>query len=152
MAFGMTNFLRNKLVDYVFRGVTYAPPTDMYVALTTTMPSVSFAGTEVDAASYARVAVACNTDEWAATNGDEYTDDPSTGTTGRTSNNNTINFGNAGEDWGDVVAWEIWDAATGGNRLMFGSIVDGSGYDTTRSISTNDPVAFPVSALAITMV
>lgn len=145
---GMSNYLRNKIIDWFHRGVSFTPPATVYVALCSTAPTASTAGTELSGTSYARVAVAQGTTEWAATNGDTTTTNPSTGTTGTTSNNADVDFGTAGAGgWGTASHWETYDASTGGNRLQYGTIVDGGGTPTPRTIGAGDPVKFPISTL-----
>lgn len=144
---GFSNYLRNKLVDWFHRGDSFTPPTTVYIALVTTTPTASTAGTEATGTGYARQSVASSTSAWAATNADGSTTDPSTGTTGTTSNNAIINFGTAGASWGTVTYWEMYDASTSGNRLMYGQIVDSGGAAAPRTIASGDPVSFPISAL-----
>lgn len=146
---GMTNYLRNKLVDWMHRGVSFTPPATMYVRLCSTAPSAAAAGTELSGTGYAAEAIASSTTAWAATNADGSTANPSTGTNGTTSNNAIIDFGTAGSAWGTASHWELWDAATGGNRLFYGAIVDSGGTPTPRSIASGDPVSFPISALKV---
>lgn len=146
---GFTNYLRNKLVDWFHRGVAFTPPDPLYVRLVSTTPTAAAAGTELSGTGYAAVSIAKSTTAWAATNADASTTNPSSGTNGTTSNNAVVNFGTAGSAWGTASHWEIWDAATGGNRLLYGEIVDGAGTPTPRSIANGDPVSFPISALRV---
>lgn len=144
---GMSNYLRNKIVDWLHRGQSFTPPTPVYIALCSTAPSPSSAGTELAGTGYARQSIAQSAAAMAATNGDGLTTTPSTGTTGITSNNAVVNYGTAGSAWGTASHWESYDAVTAGNRLNYGTIVDGAGAPTPRSISSGDPVSFPISAL-----
>ena len=146
---GFTNYFRNKLVDWFHRGVLFTPPDPVFIRLVSTTPTPSSAGTELTGTGYAAVSVAKSAIAWAATNADASVPNPSTGTTGTTSNNAVINFGTAGSAWGTVSYWEMWDASTGGNRLLYGEIVDAAGTATPRSIANGDPVSFPISALRI---
>jgi hypothetical protein len=146
---GLTNYLRNKLIDWYHRGQSFSPPATLYVRLCSTTPSASAAGTEISGTGYAAVPIASSTTAWAATNSDGSTANPSTGTSGTTSNNAVINFGTAGSSWGTVTHWEMWDGATTGNRHFYGEIVDAGGTPTPRSISSGDPVSFPISALRV---
>lgn len=146
---GFTNYLRNKLVDWFHRGVAFTPPDPLYVRLVSTAPTAASAGTELSGTGYAAVSIAKSTTAWAATNADASTINPSSGTNGTTSNNAVVDFGTAGSAWGTASHWEIWDAATSGNRLLYGEIVDGAGTPTPRSIALGDPVSFPISALRV---
>lgn len=146
---GFTNYFRNKLVDWFHRGVAFTPPDPLYVRLVSTTPTPAAAGTELSGTGYAAVSIAKSTTAWAATNADASTTNPSSGTNGTTSNNAIVDFGTAGSAWGTASHWEIWDAPTGGNRLIYGEIVDGAGTPTPRSIALGDPVSFPISALRV---
>lgn len=146
---GMSNYLRNKLVDWFHRGTTFTPPATHYVALVTTTPSAGTAGTEVTGTGYARQPITLSTTTMASTGADGSTTNPSSGTTGKTSNNALIDWGNAGSAWGTVTYYEIYDASTAGNRLFFGQIVDSGGAAAPRTIASADPVSFPISAMAI---
>lgn len=151
MSYGMTNYLRNKLVDWYHRGVAHTPPANHYIRLVTTTPNAAAAGTEVTFTGYAAQAIAQSTTAWAATNADGSTANPSSGTNGTTSNNAIVNFGTAGSAGSAAVThWEAWDAATGGNRLYWGEIVDGTGTPAPRTIASGDPVGFPISYLRVT--
>jgi hypothetical protein len=77
-----TDYAENKLIDYLFRGQASGTPSTWYVALYTTCPTDSTAGTEVtNANSYARVSVGANAlTNWASTQGNT---SASTGTSGR---------------------------------------------------------------------
>ena len=63
----MTDYLENKIIDWLLRGQTFTPPATAYVALYTTAPTDSTAGTEVSGGSYARVAVTSSLANWAGT-------------------------------------------------------------------------------------
>jgi hypothetical protein len=104
------DYLENKLLDHVLGRVTYTPPTTVYVALFTTPVSDTGVGTEVSGGGYARVAVANTTASW------------TTAANGQKSNAVAITFPKATANWGTVVAWAIFDAATGGNCLYYGDV------------------------------
>lgn len=144
----MSNYLRNKLIDWFLRQEAFSPPATVYVALCTSAPTAAAAGTEVSTSGtgYAREAVTSSLANWAGTQAALSTT-ASSGTTGETSNNSAIDFGTATITWGTVSHWEIYDAATSGNRLIFGTIVDGVGSPSPRTIVAADPVSFPASAL-----
>jgi hypothetical protein len=149
MSYGASNYLRNKLVDWFHRGQSFTPPATQYIRLVTTTPTASAAGTEVSFTGYAPVAITSSLTAWAATNADGSTA-VSTGTGGTTSNNAVLNYGTAGSAGSAAIThWEAWDAASGGNRLYWGEIVDGSGTLTPRTISSGDPVSFPISFLRV---
>lgn len=145
---GMTNYLRNKILDWFHRGESFTPPASVWITLVSTTPSAATAGTELTGTGYARQEIESTLTAWAGTHGPG-TDDVSSGTSGITSNNEIIDFGTAGSVWGVTTHWELYDASSGGNRLMYGSIVDVSGVPVSRSINSGDPVSFPTSALTV---
>jgi hypothetical protein len=144
----MSDYLRNKLIDWFIRQQSFSPPATVYIALCTSAPTAAAAGTEVSTSGtgYAREAVTASLTDWAGTQAALSTS-ASSGTSGETSNNSAIDFGTATTSWGTVSHWEMYDASTSGNRLIFGTIVDGVGSPSPRSIVPGDPVSFPASAL-----
>lgn len=54
----MTDYLEDKVRDHVLRGIAYASPPTVYLALFTTATTDAGGGTEVAGGSYARQAVA----------------------------------------------------------------------------------------------
>jgi hypothetical protein len=117
---GMSDYLENKLIDFVFRGQTFTPPTTLYVALFTTADNdAGSTRVEVSGGAYARAAIASSAANWAATNGPGVTTPASSGNTGTTSNNNAIPFPTPTANWGTVQGIGIMDAATGGNELWY---------------------------------
>ena len=150
---GMSSYLRNKLHDWLHRGQAFSPPTTVYLALCTTQPTATTAGTEVTGTGYARVAVTHSMANFSGTQGPGTTV-ASSGTNSYITNNVLINYGSAGSDWGSpnpVSHWETYDALTSGNRLEFGTIVNSVGTPNPRSIATGDPVSFPVGAFKYAM-
>lgn len=152
MAGSKSDYLENKIIDWFFRGVSFTPPTHLYIGLFTvalTDASVSPFTNEVSnsGTNYARVDLAPSTSNWAATNGPTTTTNPSSGTGGQTSNNIAITFNTPSASWGTVVAFGIFDAATwqGGNLLYWGDLT------VPKTISANDAApSFAISQLVIT--
>lgn len=128
----MSDFLENKLIDFLFRaqalGITGATaaagtgPANVYVALFTTNENDAASGAvEVSGAGYARVAVAASLANWAGTQG-AGTTVASTGSSGTTSNNNPITFGAPTANWGVITGAALFDALAGGNMLAYGAL------------------------------
>lgn len=147
----LSDFAENKLIDFLFRGqalgITGASaaagtgPSTIYVALYTTAPTDSTAGTEVSGGSYARVAVTSSLANWAGTQG-AGTTTASTGTSGTTSNNNAITFPSPTANWGVIVAAGLLDAATGGNLLAYGALT------ANKTVNNGDAApSFPAGSL-----
>jgi hypothetical protein len=147
----LSNFLENKLIDFLFRGqalgITGASaasgtgPTTIYVALYTSSPTDAGGGTEVTGGSYARVAVTSSLANWAGTQSAGSTT-ASSGTSGTTSNNNAITFPAPTANWGTVVAAALLDASTGGNILAYGALTN------NKTINNGDAApSYPAGAL-----
>lgn len=122
-----TDFLENKLIDFIFRaqalGITGATaaagtgPATLYIGLFTAAPSDTGGGTEATGGSYARVAVTSSLTNWAGTQAAASTT-ASSGTSGTTSNNIAITFPASTAAWGTLTYWAAFDAATAGNMLI----------------------------------
>ncbi len=137
----MSNYLENKLIDHIFRGVALpALPASLHIALLTADPTetgsmaseVSTSGT-----NYARAVVtrATTSAGWAATDAAGSTAATSAGTSGTTSNNSAIPF-NApgGTGWGVISHVAVMDSAIGGsnNMLFYGQLT------TPKTVNAND--------------
>lgn len=113
MASGKSNYWANKLLNKTFNGAAVAFPASVWIRFYTTELTAGGAGTEVDADGYAPVEIVCN-----ATNFPVVAD--------RSMENAAeIVVGTAGEDWGELLAWGVWDAETAGNLLWWGGIAGG---------------------------
>jgi hypothetical protein len=120
MAGSLTNYAENKILDHLMGTTTYTKPTT-YVALYTTAPTDSSAGTEVTGGSYARLA-----GSWDAATG------------GSTSNSGNLDF--TGMPACTVVAVGVIDNSTGGNLLVYGTLTSSKTLDAgdTLRIATGD--------------
>ena len=126
-----SNYAKNQQIDWLFRGQalsiggTTAPigsgPTVLYVAAYTTAPTDAGGGVEVVGGGYVRIAVPSSLLNWAGTQGDG-TITVSTGTNGKTSNNNDLIYPDPTAAWGSLVAVGIFDAPTGGDMLAWTAI------------------------------
>lgn len=116
-AAAMSDYLENKVVDYLLRGQAFTAPATVYYELATTTGSDTGCGTEVTGGSYARVAVTSSLANWAGTQSGGSTT-ASTGTTGTTSNNTVVTFPTPTANWGTVTEFCVMDAASAGNLLF----------------------------------
>ena len=114
----ISNYLENKLIDFIFRGQSFTPPTTLEFALFTAAPSDSGGGTEVTGGGYARVPVVASLTNFAGTQNTGSTV-ASSGTTGTTSNNVVIQFPEPTLAWGVATHIGILDSHTGGNLLLW---------------------------------
>ena len=101
----MSNYLENKVLDYVLRDTADWAPTAVYLALHTADPAEDGSGAEVSGGSYARQAITFNAAH--ATNG-------------------TIDNSSA-EEFTNMPACTvshigIWDASSSGNLLFYGAV------------------------------
>lgn len=142
-ATSFTDYIENKLVDWLIRGQTFTPPATLYVGLHTTACSDSSAGTEVTGGSYARVAVTSSLTNWAGTQSAGSTT-ASSGTSGTTSNNNAIVFPAPTANWGVVTHFSINDASSAGNMIVCQALT------TSKTINNGDAAPqFNAGALTI---
>lgn len=116
----LSDYLENKLIDHLFRGTPYSPPAGLYLALFTASPADPGGGAEVAGGSYARVGLAPSASNWQDTAGG--TAATSSGETGTTKNAVRVDFPTATAGWGTVVAFGVFDAASGGNLLVYGAL------------------------------
>lgn len=137
----MTDYLENKIIDWLLRATSYTPPATLYVGLLTAAPSDSAAGTEVSGGSYARVAVTSATTAWNNTQGN--TTGASTGGDGTSENAAAITFPAPTANWGTVTHFGIYDAASGGNLLIWAALT------TSKTINNGDAApSFAAGALS----
>lgn len=134
----LTDYAENKVLDAVMRGQAIGTPATWYVALYTTCPTDSTAGTEVTGGSYARVGVAASLTAWLGSDG---ATTASAGTNGTASNAAAITFSpNPTASWGLVQCWGITDAPTGGHIWIYSALT------VSKTINTGDTVSFGVGA------
>lgn len=130
MAF--SNYLEKKLLEHVFRNVSYTPPATVYVALFKTLPSGDgTGGVEVSGGAYARQPY----NAAAATGGSPTS----------VANGALVQFPTATADWGTINGAGIYDAATGGNLLESGPL------STSKTVLSGDSFAFPVGTYSIAL-
>jgi hypothetical protein len=126
----LTTYLKDALLNEVFRNTSYAPPATVYVALFTVAPTVAGGGTEVSGGGYARQAVTFGAPASSVIQ-----------------NSAPVTWTATGANYGTVVAMAIFDAASGGNMLAF---------DAFTGVVVNDgnTISFPSSpspAISITL-
>jgi len=139
-----SDYLENKIIDHLFRTATFAKPAGLYIALFTSSPADAGGGTEVAGGSYARVNLAPLDTNWKATQGG--TSGASSGSGGQTANAVTITFASPTANWGTVTHFGIFDAASGGNLLIWDALT------VPRIVNSGDAgPAFAIDALAISV-
>ena len=152
----LSNYLENQIIDFILRGralgITGATagvgsgPTATYVALLVTNTNdANSTGVEVSGGSYARVQVPSTLAAWAGTQG-ATTTAASSGVSGATSNNAPITFPSPTANWGTVTGFLIYDALTGGNPLIYGTLT------VPKTVNNADAAPeFPISSLVFTL-
>ncbi|MFA9204921.1 MAG: hypothetical protein ACEQSH_00535 [Bacteroidia bacterium] len=139
----LSDFVENKVIDWLLRGQAYTPPATVYVALLTAAPSDTGGGTEVSGGSYARVSVASSLANWAGTQAAASTT-ASSGTSGTTSNNGAITFPAPTANWGSVTHMAVYDASSAGNLLFYSALT------TAKTVNNGDAApSFPAASLAL---
>lgn len=127
-----SNYLGNKLLDFILGAVSMSAPSTVYLALFTSAPTPSTSGTEVTGGSYGRVAIT-----------NDLTNFPSASSKSK-SNASAVTFASATASWGTVVAVAIMDAASSGNILLYATLT------TPRLISSGDTPSFAIGQLVFT--
>lgn len=122
-----TDYLEDNLINHVLRGVVYASPASIWVALFTTAPTEAGGGVEVAGGGYARQQVL-----WAVP------------AAGATSNTADVTFPVATANWGVVTSFALMDAIVGGNCLYYANL------NASRNVLINDQLKFPAGQLLLT--
>lgn len=136
----MTDYLENKLIDFLFRGGSFTAPANLYVALYTVAPNDTGGGTEVTGGNYARQQLNPAAANWYSTQAT--TDATSTGTGGTTGNVSSLAWN--GVTWtGTVVAVGILDASSGGNLLFYKPLA------SSKTLASGDSISFGANALTV---
>lgn len=138
----LTDYLENKIIDWLLRATSYTPPATLYIGLLTAAPSDAAGGTEVSGGSYARVSVVSATTAWNNTQGN--TTGASTGTDGTSENAVAITFPAPTANWGVVTHFGVYDASTAGNLLIYAALT------ASKTINNGDAApSFAVAALSL---
>lgn len=138
----ISNYLENKLLDFLVRGQSFTPPTSLYVTLCSGLPVDSSTGSnlpEMSGANFTRKEIPSTSGAWFSTQGNNQV---STGVSGIVSNVNSILWENAG--WSGVVsAVAICDSGSAGNLLFYGQL------PISLNISSGNTVVFNQGKLSI---
>ena len=129
MAGSFSDFLEDELLDHVLKTGAYGEPTNIYVALYTVAPNDAGGGTEASGGSYARKIH----EAWDVSSG------------GASENTGAITFVQATGDWGEIVAFALFDAITVGNMLMWGDL------SVNKTILTGDTAEFAAGEIDVTL-
>jgi len=122
-----TNFLETEILDHVFGGNAYTAPSNLYLGLYTAAPSDTGGGTELSGSGYARLAMAMSVSGNLATN------------------SAAEEFATATGSWGTVSHVGVFDAATSGNLMAYGTL------SASKTVATGDVFRIPAGDLDITL-
>jgi hypothetical protein len=141
----MSNYLEEKVLHHTLRGVSYTPPTGLYIALFTSDPGEPASGTEVSTTegaggwtNYARqdaAAGAAIDTGW------------TTYANGQVKNAKTITFPANNNAAASVTVTHIglFGAATGGNLLYY------SALSASKVIQPGDVLSFAINAITVSL-
>lgn len=121
-----TDFLETQILNHILRNTPYSAPSVIYVGLFTAPPSDAGGGTEVTGGSYARQPVT-----FAA---------PVSGTVSNTAD---VTFPIASADWGNVVAFALFDQSSAGNMMYHAALT------APREVLNLDQFRFPAGQLQV---
>lgn len=127
----IANYLEDAALDHIFGTSALTQPAT-YLALGTGADDTGLTA-EVSGNNYARVAIS-TAGGWEA---------GAAGTNRSTQNTGTVTFPQASGTWGTPDSWAIYDAATTGNPLAWGSIT------TPKLISLNDIPSFAIGEIQV---
>lgn len=134
----LSDYLENKLIDHVLRARAFTAPTSLHWALFTAAPTESGGGTECSGGGYARVSMTPSDTAFTGTHGS--TSGASSGTGGTCSNGEIVQFATPSASWGTAIGVGVFDAASGGNLIIYGSIFP-------KAIPSGSDVKFPVGSV-----
>ena len=124
----MSDYLENKILDYVLRNTADWAPAAVYLALHTADPVDAGSGAEVSGGSYARQAIAF---------------DAAHATTGVTQNTNIETFTSMPAV--TVTHIGIWDHLSAGNLLFH------TGVTASKAVASGDTITVAAGAVTITL-
>ena len=130
-----SDFLENAIINTYFRGQAATPATP-WVALFNGSPTDTGAG-GADVTTSIRVAGRVAATFGAPTNG-------------VSTNSALVDFGTVANDT-TFTHFGLFDAASGGNLLAWGTIKDALNADVSRTVLAGDGLTFPIGNLSVTV-
>jgi len=133
-----SDYLEDKVLNHVFGGTSYTPPSTLYVGVFTSAASDSGPGTEVSGNAYARQSATFTV---SGTSPTEATNDAA------------IEFPEATGNWGTVSYAGVFDALTGGNMLTWAELTDPSDFVTPlpKDVTTGDILRISAGNLKVSL-
>ena len=134
-----TNFLERKTLDHLFGRTTYVVPETLYFGASLGISEEGVVTSEpvIGDLNYSRTVIQNNTDTWAnaITEGD----------IGKKTNAISIIYPMAMGTWGDISHFFVSDAPTGGNILIYGTLL------APKYVTAGDTLEFKPGDLIISM-
>lgn len=130
----LSDYLKDALVNHIFRSTTLDKPLELWIGLFTDQPGPGNAGAECAGNGYARAQLNPGEVNWNA---------PSSGD-GATSNGADIVFPAPTGSWGSVLAAGVFDASAGGNLLAYATLT------TPADVGLGDAPTIVAGALTVT--
>ena len=124
----MSNYLENKVLDYVLRDQADWAPAAVYLSLHTADPTDAGTGAEVSGGSYARQAITFNAAH---------------ATAGTIDNSSAEEFTNM--PGVTVTHIGVWDHPSAGNLLFYGAV------SSSKAVTAGDTISLAAGALDITL-
>ncbi len=124
----MSNYLENKVLDYVLRDQADWAPAAVYLSLHTADPTDAGTGAECSGSGYARQAITFNAAH---------------ATAGTIDNSSVEEFTNMPAC--TVTHIGIWDAASSGNLLFYGAVT------ASKAVGAGDTISLSAGSLDITL-
>lgn len=129
-----TDYFESQVGNHLLRSAAWAKPANNYIGLFTTAPTGDdgTGAVEVSGGSYARVAVPVADAQWNETE------------SGLFLNAADIEFPAPTGNWGQIIAFGVFDSETGGQLLLW------SNLGASKTLSSGDPPPrFTVGSLSI---
>ena len=125
-----SNYLEDEVLDHVLGKGTrdFTSPANLYVSLHTADPTEAMDTGELSGNGYSRQSVTFGASS-----------------SGTASNTNQLTFSASGGSWGTVSHMGIFDAATVGNGLIYGSLT------ASRTVNDGDDLVFAVGDIDVSL-
>lgn len=121
---GFSEYLKNLIFNHIYCGIPMPIFPTIWAGLNTSAPTDQVVGIEPTGGGYLRQAIANNASNFALTSG------------GLKQNSITIEFPVATAGWGTITHFSFYNAASGGQHLIYGSL------NPSKSILINDQLKF----------
>ena len=130
----ITYYSANRILDRLFGGVAFTPPTTFYFGLSTTTIQIDGTGaTEPSTGSYARASLVNDKTNWG------------TASSASLLNTGAVTFVESTASWGTITYVGIWDALSSGNIWFFDAL------SPSKVVQSSTTVLFAIGAITVSM-